>query len=383
MSSIAVIKTGVDKLVELVRIKRKISVGDAAKSLGVSPTVVEEWADFLEEENIISIEHKFATRYLIQRRMTTEEIKNKETEFHGKKEGFIRKVESTLAILDRDGDLFQGFKASFEKMKKELSSELSHVESELKQLEKFELLKRGIDQQIMEQENTFQKKMDEYESAIGKEQQKYQELVDSINLEEEKLDMERLEAISLREKEINLGKKIQQFRYDIDKISDKIKEDDSLIENAGSRISSLKKLAERIKKDIDKKKTLGKNLIDESKKHKAKILNLQGDILKKAEKQKAEIDKQILEGKTSAQRFRQFFNKKLSMDKMITNLEKEKNALEEELILIIRKAKAFHLSSKSSELNVHVKDLEGSFQEVELKKKQFEKEAAKLASVFE
>ena len=43
------IETGVDKLVKLVAKEKKIELGEAAKQLGVSPTVVQEWADFLDE----------------------------------------------------------------------------------------------------------------------------------------------------------------------------------------------------------------------------------------------------------------------------------------------------------------------------------------------
>ena len=57
----SLLKTGVDRLVSLIQEKKRISVPEAAKELGVSQIVVEEWADFLEEDGIISIEYKFAT----------------------------------------------------------------------------------------------------------------------------------------------------------------------------------------------------------------------------------------------------------------------------------------------------------------------------------
>jgi hypothetical protein len=46
----AKIETGVDRLVELVGQKKKISQEDASKELGVSVAVIQEWAEFLEEE---------------------------------------------------------------------------------------------------------------------------------------------------------------------------------------------------------------------------------------------------------------------------------------------------------------------------------------------
>ncbi len=58
------IETGVDKLVKLVEAKKKISTSEAAKLLGASNAVIDVWADFLEEEGIISLEYKLATTYL-------------------------------------------------------------------------------------------------------------------------------------------------------------------------------------------------------------------------------------------------------------------------------------------------------------------------------
>ncbi|MFH1682470.1 MAG: hypothetical protein ABIA37_01615 [Candidatus Woesearchaeota archaeon] len=382
MVNTSVIETGVDKLVGLIKAKKKLSVQDAGKTLGVGPVVVQEWADFLEEEGIISIVYKFATPYLCERKLSREEVKTKEKEFHGKKEGFIRKAEVALANFDREGDNFLKFKNGFENLKKELGTELGHVESELGQLEKFEDLKRNIDKQIMEQEKGFRAKIDTYSADIKREQQKYQEIIDSIDSEEDKLDRERLEAISLREKEMNIRKKLEQFRYEITKISTAIKDDESLLDNSGKRIRDLKKLAEKVKNEIVLKREKGKVLIEESTNHKTNILALQKEILAKVQKNKQLIADQIEKGKSSTKKFREFFTKKTEIEKLIKNIDIDKDELEQDLILLIKKAKAFHLSSKSSSLKGHVKELEETFATILKKKKKFEEEAIKLGSIL-
>ena len=86
------IETGVDKLVHLIEHKKRITVEDAAKSVGVSAIVIEEWADFLEEQGIISIEYKFAKTFLVERKLTKREVEKKTKEFHNTKEAFIRKI---------------------------------------------------------------------------------------------------------------------------------------------------------------------------------------------------------------------------------------------------------------------------------------------------
>lgn len=378
----SVIETGVDKLVNFIRAKKRTSIPEAAKELGVGPVVVEEWADFLEEEGIISIEYKFATPYLVERQLTKEEVKDKEKEFHSKKEGFVRKAEVTLAVLDRGGEDFQRFKTNFDKLKKELGSELQQVESELKQLEKFENLKKNIDNQIMEQEQEFRKKIDAFEAEIRREEQKYKDIIDSVDHEEERLDKERLETLSLREKEMTLKNKLGQFRDNIIKINQALKDGEAVIDNSEKRIKGLKNTAHKIKKETLAKKGMGKDLIKESNSHKQRIIEIQHEILEKVEKNKERISKQIEEGRTSAEKFRKFFNKKVEIEKLIRDMDVQKDQLELELIELIKKARAFHLSSSSSGLKSQTKELERTFENIKKKKVRFEEEAVKLSSLL-
>ncbi len=378
----SVIETGVDKLVTIVRSKRKISIPDAAKQLGVGPTVVEEWADFLEEEGIISMEYKFATPYLIERKLTQEEVKHKEKEFHSKKEGFVRKAEVTLAALDKDGESFQKFKKSFEILKKELGEELQHVEAEFKELEKFEDLKNNTDKKILEEEKQFREKWKEFEAEMNREQKKYGDIVKNIDLEQERLDKERIEALSLKEKEVLMRKKVSQFQETIKKISEVVSGQEKMLSDAEERIKSLNKLGEKVKREIEKKKERGKELIKESRQHKEQILNMQDGVLHKIQKKREAISKNVDQGKTSTEKFRKFFKKKSEIEKLVKNLENEKNSIEESLIALIRKAKAYHLSTSSSALKNHTKEVEETFDKIKKKKTRFDQESKRLSSLL-
>lgn len=69
----SVIETGVDKLVNIVKERGRIALADAAKELGVSATVIQEWANFLAEDGTISIKFKSAKPYLIDRKLFDKE----------------------------------------------------------------------------------------------------------------------------------------------------------------------------------------------------------------------------------------------------------------------------------------------------------------------
>ena len=60
-----VVTTDVDKLIELLRAKREISLKEASEILSVTLETVESWARFLEEEGIVSLSYKFTTPFII------------------------------------------------------------------------------------------------------------------------------------------------------------------------------------------------------------------------------------------------------------------------------------------------------------------------------
>lgn len=60
----AEVTTGVDELMELLRVEGKLSLPEAAKRLRQTERTIQNWADFLVEEKLLGIEYKFTTPYL-------------------------------------------------------------------------------------------------------------------------------------------------------------------------------------------------------------------------------------------------------------------------------------------------------------------------------
>ncbi len=58
------VKTGADRLLDLVKRSREIAMAAAASELGVSPQTVEAWANFLEEDGLVTVKYKFTTPYV-------------------------------------------------------------------------------------------------------------------------------------------------------------------------------------------------------------------------------------------------------------------------------------------------------------------------------
>ena len=58
------IRTGADELVELVKKRKKISIEEAAKLLGLKPANIQGLVDFLVEDKKFGVEYKFTTPYV-------------------------------------------------------------------------------------------------------------------------------------------------------------------------------------------------------------------------------------------------------------------------------------------------------------------------------
>ncbi len=59
-----IIKTGVDRLIDLLKKKDKITISEASKVLKIPVSTIQKWVDFLVEENIVNVEYKFTVPYI-------------------------------------------------------------------------------------------------------------------------------------------------------------------------------------------------------------------------------------------------------------------------------------------------------------------------------
>lgn len=94
------ITTAVDSLVLLVNSRKRIPLEEVSKVLGVPDSIVNEWATFLDEENIIKIEYQLTTPFLVETKDTkriVEENLNVEIE----KDLISRKISVMISAIDK------------------------------------------------------------------------------------------------------------------------------------------------------------------------------------------------------------------------------------------------------------------------------------------
>jgi hypothetical protein len=374
----SIIETGVDKLVNLINKKGKIASEDAARELGVSSTVVMEWADFLEEEGIINIEYKFTKPFLVARKLAKKDVREKAKEFSGKKDVFVRKAEVSLSFLNRESNKLKSLKEEFDKIKQDLGFDIGSIRDELEELRKYEQLKISLDKQIEEQKTSSMDKLQAMTNQILIEKKKYQDILTNIRKEEEELKKDREQASSIEESEKIIDNKLNSLRAFIKKIESKVQTEEESVKASESNIQKLILMAEAAKIRVEKEKGLIEPLVERSRAQTESIKRLQDKIIQKI----IAKEKKLRSVKKASKEMKKLFKRKLGVLGIIEKVNKDRNDLQKELIALIKKAKSFQLSSKSSDVGREMEDIEKKFKDVDNKKKLFEKELKNLSSFF-
>ena len=372
------IETGVDKLVKLVKEMGRISLSDAAKALGVSQTVVQEWVDFLEEEGILGIEYTLTKPYLVERKLTKTEVESKAKEFANKKDVFVRKAEVSLSFLEKQAEELRRVKDEFDKLKNELGFELDNVKVDLKQLEHYQNLKEDLQKQVEEQKSESKSKIEEMIQHVSREQKRYEELTAELTNKKEELAKEKVEAESIEEGEKLLRKKLIGLKETINVLDKRAGEEGVAVKNSESHIERLNNLIEDVKRHIDEEKTTIAPLIEKSKDQGKKVLELQNQIIEKI----AKNQKDFANVKNITRKVNEFFAKKLAVIDLVDKVYRDRNELEKSLLQLIKKAKSFQLTAKSGNFGKELIELEKKFNEVDAKKNMFLEELKKFTSFF-
>ena len=375
------IETGVDKLVQLVTERKKVSIDDAAKELGVSKPVVQEWAEFLDEEGLLGIEYSLSRTYLVEKKLSKKEAQTKAKAYDQKKEAFVRKVDTTLKQLERETSGFEDIKRAYNSLKEEIGDEIDQVKHELDELKHYENLKQSIDQDIIQQKLDYQKMVDDVHRKLYAEEKRYEKLLHEIKEEEERIRHHREEYKSLEEKEASLKSRLDALKDVVSGIDAELGEASKSITSEEDRIARLHEIAETIENDLRKRKEEElEPLLQSSKEHGEKILQVQESIIKKVSERKDTITTYEKEGKDIINKFDMFFKKRMETEKMLQELEERKAEMAHELDGLRRKAIAYEIATKGGDVKKQVAELEKGYKEFEKKKGGFQEQLQKLKS---
>jgi len=381
--SMARIETGVDKLVSLVAEEKKVELHKAAKQLGVDPAVVQEWAEFLEEEGIVSLDFSLSKTFIVEKRMSKSEVNKKEHEYEGKKTAFVRRVDYALTQLESETEGFEQIKKQYDNMKSQIGDEIDAVKDEMEQLRHYEELKKSIDGDILKQKVEYQKTIDDVHARLSHEERGYKKIVEQIEDEAKKIEQEQLEFQDLKKEEHDLLKRIDAMQELIKRAHSRIASRHDDLQGHEERLSTLRELAEKLKQDIIEKRhkeiePLLKVSDDQSK----RILRIQDEIIDKVKTGRSRMSEFEKQSRDIADQFQRFFDRRSKTEEVVRELEKAKHEMKEQLNDLIRKAKAFEISKKGADTNAHIKQLESKFQEFDRRRGAFSKQLEYLKRVI-
>ena len=186
------------------------------------------------------------------------------------------------------------------------------------------------------------------------------------------------EVIKIEENEERLKERLNEFRGMVSKIKKSLQSEDKKLFDTKQQIKRLRNMTKKFKEEIKQERKQIIPLIEKSKQQEGKILELQKEVTKKIE----EKEKTLKSTKGISDKFKEFFDKKMRTEELVNKVNEDRDELEKVLISLIKKAKSFQLSSKSSKAGDQIVELENKFNEIDEKKGLFEEELRKLTSLL-
>jgi len=377
------IETGVDKLVALINRKKRIPLNDAAKELGVSIPVVQEWANFLEDEGLISIEDMLRKTYLVERKLSKGEVEKKTKEYVGKKDAFIAKVETAISSLHKESEGLDRVKEEFDKLKDAIGGDIDLVKEELAELKHYEELKKSMDKDILQQRLDYQTMLDGVRKKVMEEKKQYETYLDSIGGDKGKIEEATVELSFLQKKAETIQKRVDSLQTIMHDLQGQMDAQQKIINASLQALESKVRESEQIR--VEMKGKIDKELapiMAKIKSSEEKIMAVQNAVLQKIMAKHKEIDAYKLKSKEAADKLRIFFERRGNIQGMIDSLQKERTAIQKELEGMAERARKFDLSMKSSDTKKFVKELQEGLKNVEKKRLGLKGQLEKLTNLL-
>jgi len=377
----SVIETGVDKLVKLVNERKKVSVNDAAKELGVPVSSIEEWADFLEEEGIISIQSRFATIYLIEKQIGKKELLEKVKAVREEKDEFMRRVESSINALERDSEEIKLIDSEFKEMKSILQDNFSKLCNKLDRIKDYRKAHSEIESKHEDVKEEYEKKLKDIDSKVKEGRSEYDKVTSIINEEADRLKREKAEVEGLKSSEKELQSKVDEINKIIMHVRRELETGNQVLAADEKRLKASEETAHRVKEEIESSSKELDSLSKQVKGSYKELDSMEKEFISNLESlDKGDVEKigAYCEGKKLADKFKKFFGKTKEIEQLIHNAEKEEEELKEHFETLVKKAKAFSVLANIPDVKKEIVEIHEELAAVEERKKLLSVQLTKL-----
>lgn len=373
------IRTGADRLVELISAKKRIELADAAKQLGVGKDVIHEWAESLEQEGLIIIKYSFSKTWLEEKQITKGELSISGKEAVSERDAFVRKIDIALTALDTDAAGFEELRRHFLNIQSHIKNEIEAVKKELDELERFDLLKKNLDKDIEAQQKRYDQIIKSYLSEIKGEEDKYNDLLQLIDKEQKNLGVYRQKYSEIKSIRAESEQILKQAQTSINTVQKELEKSNSTVQFYEKRLQELESHATSLAQEIAKKKE--KLVADAVKAVKAdsdKTIAEQEKLLSAVRERSARMNQYSDVSKKISADFNGFFLKTIAADKMIGELQKERADIENSYKILKQKLDKLFAMEHRAGMTAELKTIEKELKLLDTKRSTFKTHIEKL-----
>jgi len=377
------IKTGVDKLVELISTKKKISVDAAAKELGVGKNVVQEWADFLEEEGAVTIDVSLSKTWLVERKIAPEDVIQSAGEVSSQKEAFSRRIDVAMTSLQQETSRFEDVRKEFSNIQGHIKSEIETVKNQLTELERFDSLRKNLDKDIDKQKKNYEDIVKDANEKLRIESEKYTDLKSLIDKEKKSLDQYGQKMEELKRLRNDYERTVSTLKDSLKKIDDVVSEYRKRFEDSQKVVSNYQNALDRLNEELSEKKssTLSKKL-EGMKDGEQKLFKKQMELESNMKKAISSVQSYAGISDKVHSSLDGYFSKNISTEKLIAEIENDKTDLTKYLEELKSKVLKFTLMTSNESIKGQMKDIEAKLKEFERKKLSIRYKIEKLVSMI-
>ncbi len=372
------LQTDVDKLIKLIKDKGRVSITQAARELRVGRSLIEEWADFLEDEGIITKEYKLTDTILIPKEISKEEVKKKEKEVLIKKDSLMKKIENTASNIHIKEEKIEELRREFEELKKLLGKNIDKVHKALKEIEEYNKIKKNTEAMLENERREYLKKLSEIERSIKNEEKRYERVMKSLLSKQESIKEEEKELEELRKKELELVKRINEVREASRDVMKKIMTDSKEANKLKKQIKKLKVMSSLITRGLSNKRRRIESLIRKNEERTRLIMRKQKELIERFKKKG--IGEEELEIKIP-KKLEEFFERKNKIEELFNKMKKEDEELKNEMVNLLRKMKL--LNAIGGVKKEDVKKVEEEYKKIIKKESVFDNYFKKLKELID
>jgi chromosome segregation ATPase len=381
------IETGVDKLVSIVNEKGEISFKDAAKKLATPISSIEEWAKFLEEEDVIEINYKLATPYLRKKQLTQVQKRQKIDNFKKSKEIFDNKLEAATSYFNELDKKINNVTKMFQDVEGHLSSKLGKVEEEISLLRDAEKQKENLDEQILEAKRRSLNKIKEIEDHTRKEKISYERAFSQAKQELRKDDdlLKKSENFlqKVKDEENYLQKRLKEVQEMSKKIQDEVEVRSKMLADTEEHIIMVKKKHDLLKDDLESEQVVLKRMIDENEEQEKLIGELQKTIIAKMDEGEKRLDAKEKEIRDIPKRFKEMIEHKKDIKDLLNVITHEEIELKEEITELRRQSRILSLSIGTKDFGKEIDKLNLRISDITSKRAFFKEKVTKLIKLLD